>query len=89
MGHKDVKKVINDPDKGTWHELFRSNKIHGLLKIGGSSEAEVDKLLDRVKAALRHETGVIKDVVGKSEPTEKNSRVDGATRPGKLRGKEQ
>ena len=88
MDSKDVKNAINDPDKGTWDELFRSDKIHGLLKIGGSSETEVDKLLGKIKAALKHDT-VIKDVVGKSLPTDKNSRVDGATRPKELRGKEQ
>ena len=89
MNSDKVKRAINDPDKNEWDKLFQSDKIHGMLKIGGSSKTEVERLLKEIQEALNQGTAVIKDVTGKSLPTDENSRVDGATRPEQLRGKEQ
>jgi hypothetical protein len=87
--------VLNDPVRSTWDPLFQSHSgeqekqdIHGLLKIGGSSKDEVEEHLKKIRDILKHGEA-IKDVPGNSLPTKTDSRVDGWTRPGKLRGKEQ
>jgi hypothetical protein len=80
--------TLNDPAHAMWDELFRSDKIHGLLKIAGRTKDEVDQRLQDIQTVLKHGTA-ISDVPGKSAPTTTASRVDGSTRKGSNRGKEQ
>jgi hypothetical protein len=80
-------KGLNDPAVGIWDSLFQK-KIHGLVKIGGSSQAKVEKHLKDIQTVLKHGTA-IHDVPGQSLPNPANSRVDGWTRPHPNRGKEQ
>jgi hypothetical protein len=83
--------MLIDPPKDDWDDLFKSstaNPIHGLLKVAGDSKEQVNKHLDSIKKTLNHSGPTVKDIPGKSEPTEIPSRVDGWTRPND-RGKEQ
>ena len=85
----DGPKNLNDPLLDDWDPLFKQ-RIHGLLKVAGSSPSMVEKKLDDIKSVLGHPT-VIKDIAGQSPPTSVNSRVDGQVRPyeNKMNGREQ
>jgi len=74
---------MHDPPSTEWDEPFKNKTapIHGVLKVGGSSENAVNALLDRLKDTLQHGK-VIVDIG-------KDSRIDGQTRPNEHRGKEQ
>jgi len=64
--------------------LFRdTNIIHGLLKVAGSNIQDVNKRLQDIQISLGRGTVII-DVPGGNE-----GRLDGATRQGNNRGKEQ
>lgn len=72
--------ALQDSAQSTWDEVFRGT-IHGLLKIAGSSEAEVSKLLSSIE-----------NIFGTSiadASSHDSSHVKGLTRPGAHRGKEQ
>ncbi|KAI9775231.1 MAG: hypothetical protein M1839_001349 [Geoglossum umbratile] len=77
---------LNDPEPKEWHPLFRSESIHGLLKVAGSSADQVETKLNRIKGLLGHPT-VIADIEAQSLPASVNSRVDGQVRE-KFKGKE-
>lgn len=81
-------KSLKDPVRPMWDELFRSDKIHGLLKIAGRTQAEVEQRLQDIQKVLKHGSAIA-DVPGKSAPTTVASRVDGSTREAPNRGKEQ
>jgi hypothetical protein len=85
---------LNDPPQDTWDELFKSpgkedenwlQRIHGVLKISGSTQGLVQEHLDEIRAVLGT---TIHEVPGTSAPTKFTSRVDGSVRE-KYRGKEQ
>ena len=81
------KNNLGDPDSDTWDLLFKSLKIHGMLKIGGSSKDKVDDHLREIQETLKHGTAIV-DAFRGSPSTPTDSRVDGWTRPND-RGKEQ
>ena len=81
------RKKLNDPEETTWDPLFQSDKIHGMLKIAGSSKDKVEGRLTEIKNFLKHGT-VIEDAFQNKVPMETDSRVDGWTKAND-RGKEQ
>ena len=85
----DGPEFLNDPPHDDWDPLFKQ-RIHGLLKVAGSSHSMIEKKLDDIKSVLGHPT-VIKDIAGQSPPTSVDSRVDGQVRPykSKMNGHEQ
>ena len=85
----DGPKSLNDPPLSDWDPLFK-HRIHGLLKVAGSSPSMIEKKLEGIKSVLGHPT-IIKDIAGQSPPTSLNSRVDGKVRPYKhqMNGREQ
>ena len=89
MASKTVRDALKDPnpDGNTWDRLFKSTKIHGMLKIGGSSKDEVEKHLKKIQEILNFGTA-IGDAFQDSPSAPTDSRVDGWTRPND-RGKEQ
>ena len=80
---------LHDPPRSVWDSLFKV-PIHGLLKVAGNSQEEVEKKLKILQEALGHGS-LIKDLSGTSSPTNLPSRVDGQVRPmaSRLRGHEQ
>ena len=85
----DGPKNLNDPPVSDWDPLFK-HRIHGLLKVAGSSPSMVKQKLDDIKNVLGYPT-VIQDVAGQSPPTSVDSIVDGQVRPykEKMNGREQ
>jgi hypothetical protein len=81
--------TLHDPAATSWENPFtqstadRAPKIHGMLKVGGSTKADVDKLLKAIQDVLQRGT-VISDIPGAV-----TSRVDGWVREGTSKGKEQ
>ncbi|KAK3356647.1 hypothetical protein B0T25DRAFT_537124 [Lasiosphaeria hispida] len=71
---------LSDPPTTNWDRLFQQ-EIHGVLKVAGSDETQVEDRLDQIKGVLGYGTGVIADIVGDSAPTKAISRVDGASKP--------
>jgi hypothetical protein len=76
--------------------LFQTGKttpIHGVLKVAGSDEKQVDDKLEAILKELQYDKKVIVDIVnGTSEPASTSkkpfiSRIDGKTRD--KNGKEQ
>ena len=82
MASPGVTGRLHDTDPKHWEGVFQSHKIHGMLKVAGSTEAEVEEHLEAIQKTLMHGK-VIEDVSGDG------SRVVGWTRPNKHRGKEQ
>jgi hypothetical protein len=84
-GMKADSSDLSDPDPAVVDALFdKPNAVHGLLKVAGSSPQMVGGLLEKIKKALHHDSKVIIDVPGGDK-----GQIDGATRLGKDRGKEQ
>ena len=87
---KDGEKNLNDPPKDKWDPLFKSNPIHGILKVAGESPETIQKKLDEVKGILGY-PHVIADIPAQSPPANVDSRLDGRLRPREkgLQGHEQ
>ncbi|ERF69422.1 hypothetical protein EPUS_05967 [Endocarpon pusillum Z07020] len=80
MSSDKVRTTLNDPATKKWDVLFQSTKIHGLLKIAGSSPEMVKERLMRIQVTLKHG-----EAIEDAAPTD--SQVVGWTRPND-RGKE-
>ena len=80
---------LNDPPVDSWDPLFRTTTIHGLLKVAGSDSPIINDRLEDLKRILGHPQGVIADIEGNSPPSLTNSKLEGSTRRGKFRGREQ
>jgi hypothetical protein len=84
---------LNDPPRASWDNLFKEKKpdheIHGLIKVAGSSPEKVKERLDVIQTVLGHNSIIFDIENGLSPPSTESSRVDGKTRPGEEKGKEQ
>ncbi|KAF2001300.1 Dyp-type peroxidase [Amniculicola lignicola CBS 123094] len=82
MARPGIATKLNDPPSRNYDGPFNNPdiRIHGLLKIGGSSKKEVDDRLKLIQDTLEHGR-LISDVA-------EISRIDGWTRPKPNRGKE-
>lgn len=80
---------LNDPPTDNWDPLFTTTTIHGLLKIAGSDSKVINDKLDHLKRILGQPQKIITDIEGNSPPTLYPSKLEGSTRPGGQRGREQ
>ena len=89
MTSPEVRKLLNDPTSAsTFDKLFQSDdRIHGLLKVAGSTKEVVDQHLRSIQDVLRHNRA-IKDALITSSQDPMGPPLDGWTRPND-RGKEQ
>lgn len=81
MSSEDIRILLKDSTTNKWDAPFQSTKIHGLLKIGGSSPEMVKERLTKIQALLQYG-----EAIEDAAPTD--SQVVGWTRPND-RGKEQ
>ena len=84
----DGPKNLNDPPVDSWDPLFRTTVIDGLLKVAGSDSQMINDKLEQLKRILGHPQ-VITDIEGNSPPSLTQSKLEGHTRRGKHRGREQ
>ena len=79
---------LNDPPVDRWDDLFTKNTIHGLLKVAGSDSKIIHDKLEHLKRILGW-SQVIIDIEGTSPPGITKSILEGNTRRGEHRGREQ